>query len=153
MRAAHCVVRKQPISRLARRALDNGMVRLVAVPAIGGRIMAYDLGRTLLVCRSGISPESCSAPQKIKGDGSLAAWKNYGGDKTWPRRRAGTTTSSGTARPIRSGHGRYTLDALWEDGAGPGPDGKPARRAHRRADHPHAYHPARIQPRHCLTSL
>jgi hypothetical protein len=64
--------------------LENGLVRLVAVPDIGGRIMAYDLGpyAYLYVDRQ-LAGRLFSATEN-QGDGTLASWKNYGGDKTWP---------------------------------------------------------------------
>ena len=34
------------------------------------------------------------------GDGELINWKNYGGAKTWPRRKAGMARGSGPVRPI-----------------------------------------------------
>ena len=64
--------------------IANHFVRLVAVPDIGGRIMAYDLGDHPFFF---VDPELAGklfSPEENQGDGSLAAWKNYGGDKTWP---------------------------------------------------------------------
>ncbi len=64
--------------------LTNGLVRVVAVPDIGGRLMAYDLDRHqyLFVDRH-LAGKLFTAAEN-QGDGSLAAWKNYGGAKTWP---------------------------------------------------------------------
>ncbi|MFN8497487.1 MAG: hypothetical protein U0641_06485 [Anaerolineae bacterium] len=64
--------------------LRNGLVTLAAVPAIGGRIMAYDLADYPFVF---VDPDLAGrlfSPEEHWGDGSLDAWKNYGGDKTWP---------------------------------------------------------------------
>lgn len=64
--------------------LCNELVTLVAVPDIGGRIMAYDLCSYPFLF---VDPELAGAlftSDENLGDGSLAAWKNYGGDKTWP---------------------------------------------------------------------
>ena len=64
--------------------LSNDLIKLVAVPDIGGRIMAYDLGPYPYVW---IDPELAGklyTPEEHQGDGSLAAWKNYGGNRTWP---------------------------------------------------------------------
>jgi hypothetical protein len=64
--------------------IANRFVQLVAVPAIGGRVMAYDLGGHAFFF---VDPELAGqlfSPEENQGDGSLAAWKNYGGDKTWP---------------------------------------------------------------------
>jgi hypothetical protein len=64
--------------------LRNGLVTLVAVPDIGGRIMAFDLGETPLFFVDRTLAGKLFTPEENQGDGSLAAWKNYGGDKTWP---------------------------------------------------------------------
>ena len=61
-----------------------GWCTLVAVPDIGGRVMAYDLGDYAYLY---VDPDLAGrlfTPEENQGDGSLAAWKNYGGDKTWP---------------------------------------------------------------------
>jgi hypothetical protein len=64
--------------------LANGLVRVAAVPDIGGRLMAYDLGDTpYLFVDSDLTGKLFSAAEN-QGNGTLAAWKNYGGDKTWP---------------------------------------------------------------------
>jgi hypothetical protein len=64
--------------------ITNGLVRLVAVPAIGGRVMAYDLGDHAFLFVDPALAGKLFTPEENQGDGSLAAWKNYGGDKTWP---------------------------------------------------------------------
>jgi hypothetical protein len=64
--------------------LENEYVRLAAVPDIGGRIMAYDLADYAYIY---VEPELAGklySPEENQGDGSLGAWKNYGGAKTWP---------------------------------------------------------------------
>ena len=64
--------------------LRNNLVRIVAVPDIGGRLMAYDLHDYPFLF---VDPQLAGrlySPEENQGDGSLAAWKNYGGDKTWP---------------------------------------------------------------------
>ena len=65
-------------------SLSNGLVSLVAVPDVGGRIMAYNLGDyPYLWFDRNLAGKLFSAEENM-GDGSIAAWKNYGGDKTWP---------------------------------------------------------------------
>ncbi|MEA3439356.1 MAG: DUF4380 domain-containing protein [Chloroflexota bacterium] len=64
--------------------LRNDLVTLVAVPDIGGRIMAYDLGDYPFLFVDPNLAGKLFSPDENAGDGSLAAWKNYGGDKTWP---------------------------------------------------------------------
>lgn len=65
-------------------ALSNDYLRLVAVPAIGGRVMALDLGDYPFLFVDSELAGKLFTPEEHWGDGSLAAWKNYGGDKTWP---------------------------------------------------------------------
>ena len=84
--------------------LSNGIVDLVAVPDVGGRIMAFDLGNyPFLWFDRNLAGKLFSAEENM-GDGSIAAWKNYGGGKTWPAPRAGTARTSGTVRPILFRH-------------------------------------------------
>jgi len=64
--------------------VQNGTIRLVAVPEIGGRIMAYDLGDAHFIYVDNELAGKLFSAEENQGDGSLAAWKNYGGDKTWP---------------------------------------------------------------------
>ena len=64
--------------------MQNGFIRLVAVPEIGGRIMAYDLGEFQLIFVDPDLAGKLFSAEENQGDGSLVAWKNYGGDKTWP---------------------------------------------------------------------
>lgn len=64
--------------------LRNGIATIVAVPDIGGRVMAFDLGDfPFFFVDPSLAGKLFSAEENL-GDGSLAAWKNYGGDKTWP---------------------------------------------------------------------
>jgi len=97
--------------------LRNDLMTLVAVPDIGGRIMAYDLGpySYLYVDRS--LAGKLFSPEENLGDGTLAAWKNYGGDKTWPAPQGWETEEQwhGPPDPILD-TGRYRLDALHSDG-------------------------------------
>jgi Domain of unknown function (DUF4380) len=64
--------------------LRNGIITVVAVPDIGGRIMAFDLAETPLFFVDPSLTGKLFSQQENQGDGSLGAWKNYGGDKTWP---------------------------------------------------------------------
>jgi hypothetical protein len=64
--------------------LKNDYIRLVAVPSIGGRIMALDLGDYPFIFVDSELAGKLFSPEEHYGDGSLGAWKNYGGDKTWP---------------------------------------------------------------------
>ena len=64
--------------------LRNGFVTLAAVPDIGGRVMAYNLGDYPYLFVDPDLAGKLFTAEENQGDGSLAAWKNYGGDKTWP---------------------------------------------------------------------
>ena len=97
-------------------ALDNGLVRLVAVPDIGGRVMAYDLGPHPFFFVDPDLAGKLFTPAENQGDGSLAAWKNYGGDKTWPSPQGWDNDQQwhGPPDPVLD-TGRYTLDSLRAD--------------------------------------
>lgn len=90
--------------------LRNGLVTLAAVPDIGGRIMAYDLGTYPYLF---VDPDLAGmlfSPEENQGDGSLSAWKNYGGDKTWPSPQGWDSDEEwhGPPDPVLDS-GRYTL--------------------------------------------
>lgn len=64
--------------------LNNGIVTLAVVPDIGGRVIAYNLGNyPFFFVDSELAGKLFSYEENL-GDGTMAAWKNYGGDKTWP---------------------------------------------------------------------
>ena len=94
----------------------NSYIRLVAVPDIGGRIMAYDLGAHPFFFVDPDLAGKLFTPEENQGDGSLAAWKNYGGEKTWPAPQGWETDAQwhGPPDPILD-TGRYTLDDLQAD--------------------------------------
>ena len=98
--------------------LDNGLVRLVAVPDIGGRVMACDLGPYPFLFVDPDLAGKLFSPEENQGDGSLGAWKNYGGDKTWPAPQGWERDDQwhGPPDPVLD-TGRYTLDDLCADGA------------------------------------
>ena len=96
--------------------IANRYVQLIGVPAIGGRIMAYDLGDHPFLF---VDPQLAGrlfSPAENQGDGSLAAWKNYGGDKTWPAPQGWETDAEWHGPPdpvLDTGH--YRLAALGVD--------------------------------------
>jgi hypothetical protein len=93
--------------------LSNDVVRLALVPDIGGRVMAYDLGGTPLLYINSDLAGKLFTPEENQGDGSLGAWKNYGGDKTWPAPQGWDTDEQWHGPPDNVlDSGRYTLDAL-----------------------------------------
>ncbi|MCB0068381.1 MAG: DUF4380 domain-containing protein, partial [Caldilineaceae bacterium] len=86
---------------------------MIAVPDIGGRIMAYDLGEyPFLFVDPALAGRLFSAAENM-GDGSLAAWKNYGGDKTWPAPQGWDTDDQWHGPPDSVlDTGRYTVDEV-----------------------------------------
>jgi hypothetical protein len=68
--------------------LDNGVLRLTAAPALGGRLLSVrHRGREHLYRNPRLLGEDL---QPVEGvvlgpvDGPMSAWNNVGGDKTWP---------------------------------------------------------------------
>jgi hypothetical protein len=97
--------------------ISNGLIRLVAVPDIGGRIMAYDLGSYPYLYVERELEGKLFSPAENQGDGSLAAWKNYGGDKTWPSPQGWDNDEQWAGPPDGIlDTGRYQLDACDADG-------------------------------------
>ena len=98
--------------------LENGLVRLVAVPDIGGRVMACDLGPYPFLFVDADLAGKLFSPEENQGDGSLGAWKNYGGEKTWPAPQGWERDDQwhGPPDPVLD-TGRYTLDELTADGS------------------------------------
>jgi hypothetical protein len=93
--------------------LENEYIRLVAVPDIGGRIMAYDLGPYSFLWVNADVAGKLFTPEENQGDGSLGAWKNYGGDKTWPAPQGWDTDQQWPGPPDSVlDSGRYSLDRL-----------------------------------------
>ncbi|MEU0156118.1 DUF4380 domain-containing protein [Micromonospora fulviviridis] len=67
--------------------LRAGAVELGAVPALGGRILALRLtGHETLYRNDALLDERLHrrADHGPTPDGTMATWRNYGGDKTWP---------------------------------------------------------------------
>jgi hypothetical protein len=93
--------------------LCNGLVEAVIVPDIGGRVMAFNLGeRAFLWVNPALEGKLFSAEENM-GDGMLAAWKNYGGSKTWPAPQGWDTDEEwhGPPDPVLD-TGRYHLEAV-----------------------------------------
>ncbi|CAM5389907.1 hypothetical protein STENM223S_01906 [Streptomyces tendae] len=68
--------------------VDNGLVRLVVAPALGGRILsAVRDGQEFLHRNPELLDDALHArhPELVgPHDGPMSAWHNWGGDKTWP---------------------------------------------------------------------
>jgi hypothetical protein len=93
--------------------LSNDLVELVAAPAIGGRVMALNLaGYPFLWVNEQLAGQLFSAAEN-QGDGSIGAWKNYGGDKTWPAPQGWENEEQwhGPPDPVLD-TGRYTVERI-----------------------------------------
>ena len=108
--------------RIAFRGWDavriaNRFVQVIAVPDIGGRVMAYDLGDHPFLFVDPHLAGRLFSVEENQGDGSLAAWKNYGGEKTWPAPQGWETDAQwhGPPDPVLDS-GRYWLAALGSEG-------------------------------------
>lgn len=68
--------------------LDNGVVRLGFVPALGGRLLSFRYRGAELLWRNSSLVDDSLAPVAghvfAPNDGRMGDWVNYGGDKTWP---------------------------------------------------------------------
>src|SRR5690606_26897719 len=108
-----CTIRRDTFHGWDACILENTYARLVAVPDLGGRIMAFDLGPYPFLY---VNPQRAGrlfTPEEHQGDGTLGAWKNYGGDKTWPAPQGWDPDGQwhGPPDPVLDS-GRYTLDRL-----------------------------------------
>lgn len=99
--------------------LRNDWVVLRAVPDIGGRIVSYQLGPYEYLWLNRHWLGKLFTPAEHTGDGSMDAWINYGGDKTWPAPQGWDNDQQwhGPPDPILDG-GRYTLNNVAEDSIG-----------------------------------
>jgi hypothetical protein len=95
--------------------LSNKWVTLRAVPDIGGRIVSLMLGDYEYVWTNEPLHGQLFTPEEHYGDGSIAAWINYGGDKTWPSPQGWDNDQQwpGPPDPVLDS-GRYTLAGLVE---------------------------------------
>ena len=75
--------------------------------------MAFDLGGYPFFFVDPSLEGQLFSPQENQGDGSLAAWKNYGGDKTWPSPQGWDTDDQwhGPPDPVLD-TGRYRVSAM-----------------------------------------
>lgn len=98
----------------------NRFVSAVAVPDIGGRILGFALGPYQYLFTNPALVGKLFTPEEHQGDGSLAAWKNYGGSKTWPAPQGwdGSEQWAGPPDPVLDG-GRYAC-AFVRDARGVG---------------------------------
>ncbi|MGW0788094.1 DUF4380 domain-containing protein [Streptomyces sp. NPDC002911] len=68
--------------------VDNGLIRLLIAPTLGGRILsAVRDGKEFLHRNPALLDQELNArdPRTVgPHDGPMSAWHNWGGDKTWP---------------------------------------------------------------------
>ncbi|MGW4482323.1 DUF4380 domain-containing protein [Amycolatopsis sp. NPDC004368] len=68
--------------------LDNGVLRLGIVPALGGRLLSLVHGGVELLWRNpallGDDLRLLDGRDPVPNSGRMGDWVNYGGDKTWP---------------------------------------------------------------------
>lgn len=95
--------------------LDNGVVRLGFVPALGGRLLSFRYRGTELLWRNRLLLDDDLAAvggHVIRpNDGCMGDWVNYGGDKTWPAPQGwdGPGQWAGPPDPVLDS-GPYTVD-------------------------------------------
>ncbi len=61
--------------------LTNGLVTVIAVPAIGGRVMEYNLGEHRFLW---VNKDELSGGEEAETQDGEGPWVNYGGYKVWP---------------------------------------------------------------------
>ncbi len=95
--------------------LDNGVLRLGIVPALGGRLLALVhegeelLWRNPALLDDRLHPAGGHRPARTSGP--MANWRNYGGDKTWPAPQGWSSDAewAGPPDPVRDS-GPYGAD-------------------------------------------
>ena len=101
--------------------LKNEITSLTAVPVIGGRVMAYDLGSYSFLYVDPNLAGKLFTPAEHMGDGSMPNWKNYGGDTTWPSPQGWSGSHEWPGPPddiLDSGHYQLTKNRINDDGSG-----------------------------------
>lgn len=94
--------------------LDNGVVRLGFVPALGGRLLSFRYRGAELLWRNRLMVDDDLAPVAghvfMPNDGRMGDWVNYGGDKTWsaPQGWDGPDQWAGPPDPVLDS-GPYTV--------------------------------------------
>ena len=112
----HCHFAQRDFRGWSAAYLQNDLITLVAVPDIGGRIMGFDLGPYPYLYVDRNLAGKLFSVEENQGDGSLAAWKNYGGDKTWPSPQGWDNVDQWPGPPDAIlDTGRYQLDTLRND--------------------------------------
>jgi len=85
----------------------------VVAPDIGGRIMAFNLDPYAYLWVNRNLSGQLYSPVENQGNGSLSAWKNYGGSKTWPAPQGWDTEDQWHGPPDSIlDTGRYTFEEM-----------------------------------------
>jgi len=90
--------------------LSNGIVDLIAVPEIGGRILQLKLGGQEYFY---VNPRHFGKVYPPEQNNLAAGWKNYGGSKVWPAPQGWTSDCEwpGPPDPVLDG-GKYSWEIL-----------------------------------------
>ncbi len=90
--------------------LGNGIISLIVVPAIGGRILQLRLGEEEYLY---VNPRHLGRVYGANENHSAAGWKNYGGSKVWPAPQGWLSDSEwpGPPDPILDG-GNYAWEII-----------------------------------------
>ncbi len=96
--------------------LNNGIVDLIAVPEIGGRILQLRLGGQEYLY---VNPRHTGRVYTPEENNFAAGWKNYGGSKVWPAPQGWSSGAEwpGPPDPILDG-GKYSWEILETDAGG-----------------------------------
>jgi len=91
--------------------MQNDLITLAIVPAIGGRVMQYDLGSHSSIF---INPVERGKTYTPSPDGQ---WRNFGGYKTWPSPQSLWNNKTGWPPPYTLDRGNYAfqIDSTMED--------------------------------------
>jgi len=92
--------------------LANPSLRTVVVPDVGGRLLQLWLGDHPFLFVNRRLHGKLFSPEENQGDGTIASWKNYGGNKTWPAPQGwdGPHQWAGPPDPVLDS-GRFTVTA------------------------------------------
>ncbi len=116
MMIERCIIEKVNFHGWDGITLRNHLISITVVPAIGGRLMAYNLGDyNFSYIDRNLAGKMFTPKEHMGLDGSLIYWKNYGGDKTWPSPQGWSTDEEWHGPPDAIlDSGPYSVTALME---------------------------------------
>jgi hypothetical protein len=85
--------------------MQNGIITIATVPAIGGRVMQYDLGTLPSI----LVNSDTTLLGKTRTPAKNGNWYNFGGYKTWPAPQS-AWNAGGWPPPPTLDYGAYTVD-------------------------------------------